>query len=968
MTLERFLDDAVEEPARRSIEAHLSGCPRCRDSLTQIGENLRMLAPLKTLYARGADDDGVRERPPRSIAGFRIIRRIGRGGMGVVFEAEQLHPRRIVALKIIRGADGADPSELKSFQREARALARLQHPAIAAIHHSGITEDGEHFFAMEFVRGLPLLEYVRVQKLGERPRLVLFHGLCAAIHYAHQRGVIHLDIKPANILIAPDGHPKILDFGLARICDGDGAAASAHSRNGKFEGTLPYMSPEQVRGRFDDVDVRSDVFALGVLIYQLTTNRLPHEPESRTWQQLADAICTQSPRRPRELVPAIASDVETIILKSLEREPDRRYQSALALAEDVDRFLVNQPIQARPPSAAYHLRKLVSRHRMVFALVASIFLLVLGFAGAMGALYARARGAERLAGAHLVDMQSARDDARVQADHHLREAEKAKRVTHYLRSMFSSMEPYATLRGNVTVRQMLDEAVLRVESDLTLYPEIQAELRSTLGETYMTLGLFAEAEEQLNAAMRTRLQLWGDAHPAAADAHRALGRLGVATYQFDLATDHFRRALDIRRGLHGEDHVDVATAEVDLAGALRGQGDTDGAAALTRTALIKLRSLLGDRHPAVAASLLQLAEAEYFSGDFESAAVLARQALGILRPHQPERPLEVIRTLDLLGWTMSARGEYAAAETIFREALDISRRHLGDRHPVVAVELYNIAHRRFDLGYIDEAEALFHESLDIKRDYFLIDCMRVVDGLSGVAGMRWARGDYEAAETSFREILDKTRSLLGDNHPFVAGPLNSLAVVLRDREQFDEAVSLFERSLEMTERYFGPRHLNSGNVLNNLARLHLLKGDLPAAEPLIRRALDIRRASLPAGHPDIAESQMVLGVLFARQGLHAQARAELDAALQSRLSAFSDDHWLVAEARCALAEPLIGLRRFSDAESLLSDSLAVFQRRLDGGHKLIRQTLERFVTLYERSGHAELAAEYRTQLDALHAG
>lgn len=967
MILEQFLEGTMQAHLRASLESHLARCTRCRAGLRRITDNLLLVSPLKALYHRTAAEVRDDLPPPDSIAGFRILRRVGRGGMGVVFEAEQSQPRRIVALKVIRAADVADPGQLKSIERETRALARLQHPSIAAIHHAGVTGEGDHFFAMEFVRGQPLMDSVCQRELDSRGRLALFRQLCHAIHYAHQRGVIHLDLKPSNILVRDDGLPKILDFGLARICDGEPALGMS-TRNGRFEGTMPYMSPEQIRGRIDELDVRCDVFALGVLLYQLVTDRLPHNPESRTWRQLADAICTQTPRKPRELRPSVATDVETIILKSIDRDPDRRYQSALALAEDVDRFLTDQPIQARPPSAVYHFRKLVARHRLAFSLLAAIALLVFGFAGAMSALYARARTAERLAGSHLLEMQSARDLARHQADHHLREAEKARRVTRHLRSMFASLGPYATLRGNVTVRQLLDEAVLRVDSDLAAYPEIQAELRGALGETYITLGLFDQAERQLQTALNDRLRTGGKDHPASADAHLALGRLYLGAYDYDHAAGHFRLALETRRRVFGDTHSEVAAAQVDLAGALRGQGDIESAESLAHAALAMLRSLYGNDHPTIAFSLRELANAHYVAGDFEASATLARQALDMIRPLEEQQPLEVIKTLDLLGWSVSARGRYGDAEVVFRQALDISRRRLGDRHPMVAVELFNIAHRRYDLGHIEEAESLFRESMSLKRDYYLVDCMRIVDGLAGLAGMRWAKGDYVAAERLFREVLDRTRSLVGERHPFVAGPLNSLAVVLRDRERFDDALVLFERTLDMNRRFYGERHINTGNVLNNIARLHLQRGDLVSAEPPLRDALTIRHADLPPDHPDIAESRMVLGMLLARRGLFDAAHAELDAALRVRRAAFGDDHWLVAETRSALAECLISLGRYREAESLLADALALFERRLDPGHKLIRQTLQRCVTLYEFSTDAVLAARFRARLDAARPG
>src|SRR5215510_6026112 len=354
------------------------------------------------------------------IGDHRIFRKLGEGGMGVVYEAEQQHPRRLVALKVIRGGRLVDEYQVKLFQREAQALARLKHPGIAAIYEAGRTDDGQHYFVMELVHGTPLLDYVKGRRLtgrqapsNIRQRLELFLKICEAISYAHQRGVIHRDLKPANILVVDESEGqssdgpgvsrveiKVLDFGLARITDEDGAGASGLSQAGQVRGTLPYMSPEQVRGDPDQIDVRTDVYALGVILYELLTERLPYELERVTLPQAIRIVCEEAPKplnralgesrhRERKKTEWIDRDVETIALKALEKEPERRYRSAAALAEDVTRYLTNQPIQARPPSALYQFRKLVARHKVPFASLAAVFALLLGFAITMAALSAR---------------------------------------------------------------------------------------------------------------------------------------------------------------------------------------------------------------------------------------------------------------------------------------------------------------------------------------------------------------------------------------------------------------------------------------------------------------------------------------------------------------------------------------------------------------------------------------------------
>ncbi|MFQ5599294.1 MAG: serine/threonine protein kinase [Candidatus Krumholzibacteriia bacterium] len=369
-----------------------------------------------------------------SSAGNRIIQKIGEGGMGVVYEAEQRNTKRPVALKVIRGGSYVAEQHIRLFQHETETLARLRHPAIAVLYEAGRTPAGQHFFVMELVRGEPLKKYVRQRAVEDllphskddiEWRLDLFVQICHGISYAHRRGVIHRDLKPSNILVATGVETargsssdqsrtavKILDFGLARMVDADDSITLQMSEAGQIKGTLAYMSPEQARGNSDAIDIRTDIYALGVILYELLTGKLPYQVNRTLLAEAVRIICEQEPRKPGAFHKLLRGDLETMLLKALDKDPDRRYQSVEVFIEDIERYLSNQPILARPPSARYQLKKLIARHKVGFVFAITVFVLMTGFAATVTWMWQVARHERLRADAERERVQRINQDLR----------------------------------------------------------------------------------------------------------------------------------------------------------------------------------------------------------------------------------------------------------------------------------------------------------------------------------------------------------------------------------------------------------------------------------------------------------------------------------------------------------------------------------------------------------------------------
>ena len=917
----RFLTEECgdDEPLRREAEELLAEL-ESGDSPLDTG------AIEQAVVAGAADllDEAEHEILPSSIGDFRIVRPLGRGGMGQVYLADQTAPvRRRVALKIIRlGLDA--PDAVSRFRLESQALAVMDHPNISRVFGAGTTRSGRPFFVMEFIDGPSIIDYCDQHRLGVAERLRLFTQVCRGVQHAHRNGIIHRDLKPANVLVTEiDGRPvpKVIDFGISKAFSED-LESSFQTQIGQFMGTPEFMSPEQtVPGA--DIDTRTDVYSLGALLYRLLVGKAPFDMTAlrgSTFAEVQRILSEQEPIRPSRRVATLAAEAEEvaarrasdpatltrllareldwIILRAMDKDRERRYESPLGLAQDVERYLADQPVLASPPDRRYRVRKFVRRHRLSLALGGAV---VFGLLGAsIGLTVALLESRQKQ-----IQIAAARDEADA--------------VTGFLEDMLVAVDPEEQGK-DVTVREVLDVASGQIEAEFPDNPLLRARLRNTIGNAYYKLTDYDEARPHLEWALATRRELLGGTADPTVSTTEDLGNLHLALSNLAEAESLLTIAYKARRRAGGDDDPATMGALADLASVYLDQGRNDEA--VSRLLVV----------------------AEYWD-----------------RTKGPE-DVETLRTLNALANAYAYQGDSEKAQPIYMRILAAQQRTLGEKHPLTLSTINNLALNHYDLGNYAETESLLVLGLSGRREVFGEEHAEAIEAAINLGGFLAARGRIAEAIPVLEKGLRDSRKVNGEDQIVTLYIMNTLGNAYASLGDLERAASLHEETHAIRSRVLGDEHRDALSSLANLADVRRRQGRTDEAEGLIREVLARRRAVLGDSHPHTLLSLHQLGSLLLERDDLAEASLLLEEALAGRRAEFGEDHPSTIASGLTLAELRARQDRWEECEALLLPVANALSQQDDPWAEDRDRVIGLAVRLGEATGRSDLPDHLRDQL------
>jgi serine/threonine-protein kinase len=796
---------------------------------------------------------------------YRILRKLGSGGMGDVYLAERADEeyQQRVAIKLVRA--GMFSAQVQSRLRmERQILATLQHPNIARLLDGGRTADGTPYLVMEYIDGEPIDVYCNRRRLPLAARMELIRTVCAAVHYAHQNLVVHRDLKPNNILITPDGVPKLLDFGIAKLLDTRQSLHTLAVTHLDFRVLTPaHASPEQVRG--DIITTSSDIYVLGVLLYEILSGRKPFLFVGSRITDMERIICEQEPaapsttlRRLAEESPALLDDIvacrsttaarlhkdlggdlDNIILMAMRKDAGRRYGSAEQLSADLGKHLSGEPVIATRDTWLYRTTKFVRRHTLAVAASVTVVLMLAAFSVVT---YVQSQRVAR-----------ERDIAAA-------ERARAEQVSSFLVELFELSDPSKSRGNQVTARELLDIGARRVSVGLDDQPATRATLLGTIGQVYASLGLYGDAVE---------LQ---------------------------------REALESRKKLYGERHAEVAAALASLGDTLQEQGMLDEAEVQLKAALAMQRDLLGPAAVEIAPTLRYLGRLADQKGLTAAAEKLYEDSIAVYRQHSMDRRPEAASVMNDLAGLYLQRSDYSRAAQLYRTALDIDRLALGQDHPQVAIHIQSLALTLHRQGKLDEAEPLYVQSVELMQRVLGERHPSTLDTLANYGNFLRRRGDYPRAETVLRSVLERDMAARGARHTFVGHDHVNLGNLLMDERRHAAAEGDFRAALDIYKQSLPADHPFVAAAMSGLGRSQFKQGRLAEAERTLRTATTIGTKSLPPDSPPLALARSALGELLIGQKKFDEAGPLLRDSYPVLLQIHGKDAMVTKEAQEAMTK------------------------------------------------------------------
>jgi serine/threonine protein kinase/tetratricopeptide (TPR) repeat protein len=850
---------------------------------------------------RAVDTPAAPESAGACVGPYKLLLKIGDGGMGSVWMAEQEYPvKRRVALKVIKA--GMDSAQVVArFEAERQALALMDHPNIAKVLDAGTTASGRPYFVMELVRGTAITEFCDQHRLDPRSRLTLFVEVCQAVQHAHQKGVIHRDLKPSNVLVTMYDDkpvPKVIDFGVAKATGQPLTTRTLDTGLGGIVGTPEYMSPEQASLDALDVDTRSDVYSLGVLLYELLAGSPPFQrkeleraglleilrvireeepPKPSTKLSTADALPSLSANRstePKRLTGLLPNELDWVVMKALEKDRTRRYETASSFAADINRFLAGEPVGAHPPSRAYRLKKVLRKHKgPVTAAAAVVAALLVGIAGF--AWQARVARRERDAA------QAERNRATVAEAETRERADELKKVSDFQAQMLGQVDPTRAGRllsddvrakhaaGLASAGVPEGERAKRIEAFAVQWNRVNA---TDAARDFIDRTILKPAVAAIDAQFADQPVVDAALRQALANRYREMGLYGAALPLQE-------RALATRRRVLGEVHPDTLASVLGLGLLLTLQGRLNAAEPCLREGLEKCRRVLGEEHPDTIAGIHDTGLLLERQGKLRDAEPYYREALEKARHSLGEHHRQTLSLIDSLGNLLQSQGQLSAAELYYREDLEKSRRVFGDESPEVSIVLNNMG------------------------------------------SLLAAQGKLSDAEPYLREALEVQRRLFGEEHPHTLIAINNLGLLLKQQGKLSAAEPYYREASEKFPRVMGAEHQNTLTAINNMGVLLQAQGKLSQAEPYLSEALEKRRRVLGEQHPDTLYSVNNLGSLFNAEGRHAEAAALLAPIEPATRKAFTGGNaYRLARLLVNLGKARTGLGQFAAAETGLLEA------------------------------------------------